>query len=167
MEDKFRRLNDSIRRFGGTIQGGLARQDPARRAEVRRYNQEQRQRVVVEEPLNAANNRNRQWPTLCPNLNNLNTLWTEYEFGIGGRKAAKLWTAVERGNPKCKQTYYGRNCIWRTQLLLINKGHNLASANDLILRTYGILTSITNIARLIVADRSRYKHHGGLHPNFR
>ena len=92
---------------------------------------------------------------------------TEYEFGIGGRKPAKDWTIAERGNKKQKQTYYRRNCIWKLQLHLINKGHRIESANKEIRKTYGQNTSVTNIAKAIVTDRSRYKAHGGLHPNFR
>jgi hypothetical protein len=93
------------------------------------------------------------------------SLWTEYEFGIGGRKPAKNWTAAERGNQKQKQTYYRRNCIWKIQLHLINKGHRIEAANAIIRSTYGERTSITNISKLIVRDRSEYKANGGLHPN--
>jgi hypothetical protein len=34
---------------------------------------------------------------LCPRPKSLHELWTEYMFGIGGRKAAKDFTPVERG----------------------------------------------------------------------
>lgn len=163
-EDKFRRLNDNIRRFGGTIQGGMVRQQPNRAAEVRRYNAEQQQRAPE---VATRGGRGRVWPTLCPNINSLMSLWSEYEFGVGGRKAAKLWTPAERGNPKQKQTFYRRNCVWKIQLHLINKDYNVTAANALIRATYGERTSITNIAKAIVADRTRYKVHGGLHPNFR
>jgi hypothetical protein len=95
------------------------------------------------------------------------SLWTEYEFGIGGRKPSKDWTIAERGNKNQKQTYYHRNCIWKLQLHLVNKGHHIESANREIRKTYGQSTSVTNIAKAIVTDRSRYKAHGGLHPNFR
>jgi len=168
LEDKFRRLNNNIRRFGGTIQGGLVRQDPNRQAAVQRY---QGERGPADRPHpfnhNRGNSRNRVWPTLCPNVNSLMSLWTEYEFGIGGRKAGKDWTAAERGNPKQKQTFYRRNCVWKIQVHLINKDHRIESANALILQTYGQNTSITNISKAVVVDRNRFKRHNGLHPNFR
>ncbi|MGL5934314.1 MAG: hypothetical protein ACRCZI_01675, partial [Cetobacterium sp.] len=81
-------------------------------------------------------------------------MWTKYEFGIGGRKAAKHWTIEERGNKTQKQTYYQRNCIWKLQLHLVNKGHRIESANSEIRKTYGQSTSVTNVAKAIVTDRS-------------
>ena len=106
-------------------------------------------------------------PSLCPNLNSLRSLWTEYQFGIGGRKAAKDWTTAERGNKKQKQTYYRRNRIWKLQLHLINKGHRIEAACKIIRDTYGQSTSITNISKAIVNHRSQYKQQQGMHPNFR
>ena len=85
----------------------------------------------------------------------------------GGQKPGKAWTREERGNRAQKQTYYRQNCIWKIQVHLMNKGYRIEAANALIRRTYGETTSITNIAIAIVADRKTYKHHGGLHPNFR
>ena len=161
LEDRLRRLNDNIRRFGGTIQGGLVRQNPDRQAAVRRYNNEPRAQETA--PLRG---RTTAWPTLSPNISCLMSLWTEYEFGIGGRKPAKNWTPSERGNPKQKQTYYRRNCVWKVQRHLINKGHRIEAANAIIRSTYGERTSITNTSKLIVRDRTRYKANGGIHPNF-
>ena len=164
LEDKLRRINDNVKRFGGTIGSSLARQHPARR---------QQQAQEAEEEATAArvgttiNRDGRQWPALCPNVNSLLSLWTDYEFGIGGRKPAKAWKPAERGNKTQKQTYYRRNCLWKIQLHLVNKGYRIEAANALIRRTYGESTSITNMATAIVADRKTYKDHGGLHPNFR
>jgi len=164
LEEKLRRMNDNIRRFGGTIRGGFARQDPNRQAAIRRYQNEPRAPAAATAPFRA---RRTAWPTLCPNVNCLMSLWTEYEFGIGGRKAAKNWTPAERGNPKQKQTYYRRNCIWKIQLHLINKGHRIEAANALIRQTYGQNTSMTNVSKCIVRDRSRHRAQMGLHPNLR
>ena len=44
--------------------------------------------------------------TLSPNPRLVHTLWQEYEFGIGGRKAVKDFTAAERG--QVKYTYHRR-----------------------------------------------------------
>jgi hypothetical protein len=41
---------------------------------------------------------------LCPRPKSLHELWTEYMFGIGGRKAAKDYTPVERG--RCRHKCY-------------------------------------------------------------
>jgi hypothetical protein len=164
-EDQFRRLNGNIRRFGGTIQGAVVRQDPTRRGQVQQniaegaaqYTQQQQQRGRV-------------WPRLAPNVKDLMQLWQEYEQGIAGRKAARLWSAVERGgggNREVKQMYYRRNNIWRLQQYLIDKGYNIQAANALIEQTYGKRTSMTKISKEIAADRMRYKANGGLHPNFR
>ena len=169
-ENKFRTINDNIRRFGGTIQSGIARQDPQRIAAVARYNQEDHSRQ--HDILHPANytQRGRQWPKLAPNVRDLMVLWNEWEFGIGGRKAAKDWTAQERGgggDKKVKQMYHRRKNIWRVQLLLVNKGRSIHSANALIERTYGPQLSLTGISQAIAQDRQRYKDEGGLHPNFR
>jgi hypothetical protein len=152
-------LNDNIRRFGGTIQGGLARQHPERQAEVRRF--------LAEGP--AVAQRDRAWPTLAPNIRDLMVLWNEWEYGIAGRKPAKDWTSVERGgggNKKVKQMYHRRRNVWRIQQHLVNKGRNIHSANAFIERTYGSNQSITAISQAIVRDRATYASHGGLHPNF-
>ena len=168
LENRFRQLNGNIRRFGGTIQGGLVRQDPNRQAEVRRATAE----VPLEEDRQGAyqHRGRRLWPRLAPNIKDLMQLWTEYEHGIGGRKAAREWSAIERGgggDQKIKQTYYRRNMIWRVQVHLINKGNNIHRANAIIEQTYGKNTAITEMSKAIVRDRKTYKAFGGLHPNFR
>ena len=169
-ENKFRVINDNIRRFGGTIRSGLARQDPERQAEVQRYNQEDHGRHNdLLYPTNYTR-RARQWPKLAPNIRDLMVLWNEWEYGVGGRKPAKDWTAQERGgggDKKVKQMYHRRKNIWRIQLLLINKGRSIQSANALIERTYGARLSLTAISQAIARDRQTYKDDGGLHPNFR
>jgi hypothetical protein len=161
LEDRLRRINDNIKRFGGTISSSFARQDPQRQDDLRRH------RVLTQQPTQFQQRHGRSLPTLCANVNSLLSLWTEYEFGIGGRKAAKLWTREERGNKSQKQTYYRRNCIWKLQVHLTNKGYRIEAANALIRRTYGENTSITNIAKAIVSDRNTYRAHGGFHPNIR
>jgi hypothetical protein len=167
LEEKLRKINNNIRRFGGTIEGGFVRQQAGRQDEVRRATAEQQQHPMQPQRNEGRRQQLQQLPSLCPNLNSLRSLWTEYEFGIGGRKAAKDWTTSERGNKKQKQTYYRRNCIWKLQLHLINKGHRIEAANRIIRTTYGESTSITNIAKAIVQHRTQYKQDQGLHPNFR
>ena len=166
LEEKMRRINDNVRRFGGTIQSGLSRQDGRRTIAVARGVEEEAAAPVTQQP-GTINRGGRNWPTLCPNVNSLLSLWTEYEFGIGNRKPARFWKGRERGNKSQKQTYYRRNCIWKLQVHLTNKGHRIEAANAIIRRTYGENTSITNVAKAIVEDRKRYRNHGGMHPNIR
>ena len=173
-ENKFRVINDNIRRFGGTIRSGLARQDPERQAEVRRYDEEDhgQHTDVFYGNTNSRAQRGRQWPKLAPNIRDLMVLWHEWEYGIGGRKPAKDWTAQERGGGGCKkvkQMYHRRKNIWRIQLLLINKGRSIQAANALIEQTYGSRLSLTAISQAIAKDRQTYKDKDddGLHPNFR
>jgi hypothetical protein len=164
LEEKLRRINDNVKRFGGSVESSFARQHPRRQLQLA----EDAEDEAVAQRVGTTIERNgRQWPALCPNINSLLSLWTEYEFGIGGRKPAKSWTREERGNRSQKQTYYRRNCIWKIQVHLMNKGYNVEAANALIRRTYGETTSITNIAKAIVTDRATYKAQRGLHPNFR
>ena len=162
MENKFRAVNNNVRRFGGTIQSGLSRQDPQRQAQV--------QRAAAERAPGTYVRHGRVWPKLSPNVKDLMVLWGEYEHGIAGGKPAKSWTREERGgggNNKVKQTFYRRNNIWKIQKLLINKGHSVYDANAIIETTYGSGSSITAISAGIVRDRKVYHQHGGLHPNFR
>jgi regulator of replication initiation timing len=53
--------------------------------------------------------------TLSPNPKNLFILWQEYEIGLGGRKAAKLFTREERGRVKHK--YSRQKVVWVNNLL--------------------------------------------------
>jgi hypothetical protein len=47
--------------------------------------------------------------TLSPVPQTIHALWLEYEFGIWGRKAAKDFTAAERG--KAKYSYHRRKVV--------------------------------------------------------
>lgn len=48
--------------------------------------------------------------TLSRNPRTLFILWQEFEFGIGGRKPAKDFTAIERG--RSKYAYHRRKVVW-------------------------------------------------------
>jgi hypothetical protein len=50
--------------------------------------------------------------TLSPHPRSIHTLWQEYEFGIGGRKSVKHFTAAEQG--KVKYNYHRRKVVWDT-----------------------------------------------------
>ena len=87
-------------------------------------------------------------------------LWTEYAFGIGGRKAAKDFNSHERG--KCRFVYCKRKVVWDCISLHVNAGYLAATAIDRILDCYGRNQTVTSIINAMVAD----KKNGG-NPNLR
>jgi Transcriptional activator of glycolytic enzymes len=90
----------------------------------------------------------------CPR--DLYTLWKEYEFGIGGKKAAKEFTAVERGS--CKSAYSRRKCFWDTVENLIRRGYTSDTACDRVYSIYGRSNSVTKILLLLRKDRRQGGH---------
>jgi hypothetical protein len=74
-DHKFRTVNNNIRCFGGTIEGSLLIQQANNGRRVRR----------VKEALPAEENQDNR-STLSPNPRSLRELWSEYKFGIDGRK---------------------------------------------------------------------------------
>jgi hypothetical protein len=90
--------------------------------------------------------------TLSPNPRDLHSLWQEYEFGIGGRKAARLFTAAERG--RVKYTYHRRKVVWDQVALMIRAGHTAQTAIDRICEVHGVNRSVTQIINRMRRDRS-------------
>ena len=88
--------------------------------------------------------------TLCKCPKSLHVLWQEYEFGVGGRKAAKLFTASERG--RVKFNYSLRKHFWNLMKYMLLKGYSHSSAIDKIHRVYGTNLSATKILREIRKD---------------
>jgi hypothetical protein len=144
--DQFRKVNNNIRAFGGTIQGGFARQDPQQQAH-RRQAQDQQEQVQQDGLMPA---------TLAPTPRTLAELWEEYQFGIGGRKAAKDWTAAERGNTRdgIKQKYYRRKFVWWTIEELIRSGLARNVAIERIRSAYGHRCSVTQIINFLIHDHT-------------
>jgi hypothetical protein len=94
--------------------------------------------------------------TLSPHPKDLHELWHKYEFGIGGPKPAKLFTAQKRGKEKFK--YSRRKVAWDTIDHLVRAGHSAQVAIDNIYAVYGNLTVSAIISKL----RDDNKHGG--HP---
>ena len=142
--DQFRTINNNIRSFGGTVQGGLARQDPQQQARRRQSTDPDRQ---VQNPGTLP-------ATLAPTPRTLAELWDEYQFGIGGRKPAKDWEAFERGNTAqgIKQKYYRRKFVWYTMDELMKRGHSRDVAINKIRSAYGFRCSVTQIINLLIND---------------
>jgi hypothetical protein len=87
-------------------------------------------------------------------------LWHEYEFGLGGRKAAKLFSSAERGHVKHKYTM--RKIFWDKVTLMIRSGYSAQTAIDKIYEVYSTRHSVTKILRLMKSDKRR-----GGHPDLR
>jgi len=50
-------------------------------------------------------------------------LWREYQFGIDGKKAAKLWDRNEiNSSRRMKQKYWRRNHVWQAIARLVRGG---------------------------------------------
>ena len=90
---------------------------------------------------------------LTCNPRDLHTLWMEYEFGIGGRKAAKLFTPAERG--ACKYKFHRRKVVWDKIIELIRAGHTAQTAVDTIYDVYGCDKPVTAIINEMRRERNR------------
>jgi hypothetical protein len=138
-------VQPGVRSFRGTLAGG--NDDTNLRAAS-----------AADQPVAIA----RLQPSLSPNPKNLYELWQEYEVGIGGRKAAKLFSQWERGG-KNKHKYCRRNVIWKIVDNIV-RGRGQMTADvviDQIYAIYGQQTCVTNIINAIKDDIQR----GRLNPN--
>jgi hypothetical protein len=80
-------------------------------------------------------------------------LWEEYQNGTGGRKAARLFTAQERGRVKHK--YCRRKVIWDVVAARIRAGDTAQVACDRIYIAYGHATPVTTIINRIKHDKQQ------------
>ena len=87
-------------------------------------------------------------------------LWTEYVYGIGGRKPAKDFTFTERG--KCKFKYCRRKVVWDCISRHVNAGYLAPTAIDRIYQCYGRSQTVSYIIVAMVKDKKT-----GGHPNLR
>ena len=94
--------------------------------------------------------------SLCKNPRTLHVLWDEWEFGCGGRKAAKNFTSRERG--ASRSIYSFRRGFWDLCCNLIARGHTRSTAIDEIYRVYGRGLSVTQILRQINRDKKEGGH---------
>jgi hypothetical protein len=78
-------------------------------------------------------------------------LWQEFEVGIAGRKAARLFTRVERGRNKF--IYYRRKVVWDSVAEQIRRGYSAQTAIDRIYEVYGQELSVTQIINKMLIDR--------------
>jgi hypothetical protein len=89
--------------------------------------------------------------TLSPTPRDLYILWHEYQHGIGGRKAARLFTPHERGLAKHK--YTRRKVVWQTVERLVRGGLQANVAIDRIYQAHGRELNVTRIINRMRTDR--------------
>jgi hypothetical protein len=116
---------------------------------------------TAEVPGRAAANDLAMMATLMPTPRSLHDLWQEYHHGVGGRKAARLFSYSERG--RSKHRYSRRKVVWDLVSSLVRMGDTAETAIDKIYAVYGGQTSVTNIINGLKRD----KKDGTLNPNFR
>jgi len=143
-------LNDNVRRFGGTMQGGFARQDPTQAAN----RQAARNEPPLPQPPNLPVGATHRDPTaeLAPNLHTLKEMWTEWKFGIGGRKPAQLFSRRERGghgSGSKKMKFCRRLKIYLLLQKLVDEGRTSAEAIAAVKLAYGAAKSVTQFSEAI------------------
>lgn len=88
---------------------------------------------------------------LSPTPRDLFELWNEFTIGIGGRKPASQFTAVERGQNKHRFTR--RKVVWETIDRMVRRGFTANVAIDRIYAHYGRELSVTRILNAMLKDR--------------
>ena len=88
---------------------------------------------------------------LTKSPSDLFVLWREYDQGLDGGKAAKDYTAVERG--RNKHTYSRRRVFWDAVVKLMARGYMADSAIDRISGAYGRRLSVTQVINQMKKDR--------------
>ena len=95
---------------------------------------------------------NRSIGTLKKNPKCLHTLWMEYEFGLGGKKPAKMFTASERG--RCKYVYCNRLVFWKKISEMVRAGWNSTAAIEKVTTYYGSNLSVTKVLAKMRKDKT-------------
>ena len=99
--------------------------------------------------------------SLSPTPRMLYLLWLEWTTGIGGRKAASLFTAEEKGEKKCG--FCSRKVVWDCVASLVKTGLSSHVAIDQIYKVYGLNATVTEIINQMRTDRNS----DSLHPLIR
>ena len=160
MQQQFSQVNTNQRRYGGTIEGALARQHPQRQqANLHQATLQlthQRQRLQANPLPTYGIDANAK---LQNNIRTLAEFWTECQFGIGNNKPAKAFTAAERnrqGTPhkmKCSR----RQKIWRVQGYLHNSGLTIEAVNAKIIDVFDT-ENPTSIIMQITRDQKNQSY---------
>ena len=153
---QFKMTNNNIRVFGGTIEGSLRIQQANSGRTLQHRLGAEIEELEAEEVQDMA--------TLSSSPRTPRQLWTEFKFGIDGRKPAEQFTEIERNRRVggMKQKYYRRNVVWQCIQRLTNKGHTVDAAICKIYECYGHRECLSNIINKMIADRRT-----GGHPSLR
>lgn len=90
----------------------------------------------------------------CPK--DLYALWHEYEFGVGGTKPARTFTAIERGANKFSFSW--RKVFWDLVSSMILWGYTSDAAIHQIYGVYGRGLSVSSILLQMRADQQTGGH---------
>ena len=91
----------------------------------------------------------------------LHDLWYKWEFGFAGKKAARLFTAKERG--KVTHTFYKRKFFWHKCAEMVRSGMTAQRACDKIEEVYGQGQSLTYVLEQLKRDKLDRGAHPQLH----
>lgn len=163
---QFNRINNNVRRYGGTIQSAFANQVRQQIEGTSQQQQQQQQQLPSPPRIVGRYRTSDPKATLAPRIRDLTQLWLEYTTGIDGRKAAKDFSPAERGAAGVKQKYYRRMNVWRIQARLMDGGMNVYAANALISQVTGGNT-VTKVIDTIIKFKRTYASAGGCHPRLR
>ena len=94
--------------------------------------------------------------TLSSRPKTLSDLWMEYEFGIDGRKAARLFTSLERG--KCRYMYSRRYNFWAVVDRMVRSGYTSDAAIEKIYNVHGNGSPVSKILVELGHDKRRGGH---------
>ena len=89
----------------------------------------------------------------CPKT--INVIWMEYEFGIDGKKPAKLYTSEERGANRF--AYSRRKVVWDKIKELIRAGYSSHTAIDRIYEAYPNM-NVTQMINQMRKDKEQGGH---------
>ena len=95
-------------------------------------------------------------------VTSLHDLWSEYEFGINGNIAAKLFTPQEKR--ACRSQYSLRNSFWKIVKGMIARSYSAGVAVDKVYEVYGGTTGITYLLRQLAKDIREKTLHPSLMP---
>lgn len=147
--DFMHRMNSNITRIG--IQPARVRRPDAGGAAVVEEEQQNRDNVGGMD----------RTATLSRTPCDLHILWHEYEFGLGGRKPARLFTPAERG--RCKYLYHRRKVVWDQIASMIRAGHTAQSAIEYLYYQYGrdkpVTQIINDMRRHCMRDQNNLGYH--------
>ena len=167
MNQQFRIINNNIRRYGGTIQSSFAVQ-ARQQVEGPSLGTKRHMSQSNPTPTTTTTPPIDQRARLVGRPKDLIHLWFEFTEGINGNKPAKAFTIRERSNSQfgLKQKYYRRMHVWRTMGTLIDGGHTVRAAANLIHQVTGQST-VTKVIDTLIQFKKTYKDDGGIHPMLR